>query len=80
MLDPELLWLNSDDRGIFIDPEEAIAVLNTANLGVEPLYMAATDVWDSRSGIERRAPEGFRMPTPGLCPYRFGANGAKNSR
>ena len=36
VLDPELLWLNSDDRGIFIDPEEAIAVLKSANLGVEP--------------------------------------------
>ena len=62
VLDPELLWLNSDERGIFIDPEEAIAVLKTANLGVEPLYMAATDIWDARSGIERRAPERFRIP------------------
>jgi UDP-MurNAc hydroxylase len=62
VLDPELLWLNSEERGIFIDPEEAIAVLKTANLDVEPLYMAATDIWDARSGIERRAPERFRIP------------------
>jgi UDP-MurNAc hydroxylase len=62
VLDPELLWLNSDDRGIFIDPAEAMDVLNTANLGVEPLYMTACDIWDSRSGIERRASEVFRMP------------------
>src|SRR5688572_13366181 len=62
VLDPELLWLNSDDRGIFIDPEEAIAVLKSANLGVQPLYMAATDVWHTCSGIERRAPEHFRIP------------------
>jgi len=62
VLDPELLWLNSDDCGIFIDPEEAIAVLETANLGVEPLYMKATDVWNSCSGVERHAPEAFRMP------------------
>jgi UDP-MurNAc hydroxylase len=62
VLDPELLWLNSDDRGIFIDPKEAIAALETANLGVEPLYMAATDVWDNSMGVERSAPEGFRIP------------------
>src|SRR5262249_43932302 len=62
VLDPELLWLNSDDRGIFIDPEEAIATLKDANLGPEPLHMAATDIWDSSLGIERHAPEDFRMP------------------
>src|SRR5262245_58682104 len=53
VLDPELLWLNTDDRGIFIDPEEAIAVLKSANLGVEPLYMTVTDIWNACSGIER---------------------------
>jgi UDP-MurNAc hydroxylase len=62
VLDPELLWLNSHDRGIFIDPEEAIATLKNANLALEPLYMAATDIWDASCGIERRAPEDFRMP------------------
>jgi UDP-MurNAc hydroxylase len=62
ILDPELLWLNTEDRSIFIDPEEAIAALKAAQLPVEPLYMAATDVWDSRSGIERCAPAIFHMP------------------
>jgi UDP-MurNAc hydroxylase len=62
ILDPDRLWLNSEDRGIFIDPEEAIAALKAAQLPVEPLYMAATDAWDSRFGIERWAPAAFRMP------------------
>jgi UDP-MurNAc hydroxylase len=62
ILNPDLLWLNSEDRGIFIDPEEAVAVLKAAQLPTEPLYMAATDAWDSRSGIERWAPAAFRMP------------------
>jgi UDP-MurNAc hydroxylase len=62
ILDPDLLWLNSEDRGIFIDPEEAVAALKAAQLPAEPLYMAATDAWDSRSGIECRAPAAFRMP------------------
>jgi UDP-MurNAc hydroxylase len=62
VLDPGLLWLNSEDRGIFIDPEEAVAALLAARLPAEPLCMAATDAWDSRSGIERRAPAAFRMP------------------
>jgi UDP-MurNAc hydroxylase len=64
ILDPELLWLNAEDRSIFIDPEEAIAALKAAQLPTEPLYMAATDVWDSRSGIEHRAPAAFRIPRP----------------
>jgi UDP-MurNAc hydroxylase len=62
VLDPDLLWLNSAERGIFIDPEEAVAALKAAQLPTEPLYMAATDAWDSRSGFERRAPVAFRMP------------------
>lgn len=62
ILDPDLLWLNSEDRGIFIDPEAAVGALNAAQLPAEPLYMAATDVWDSRSGLERRAPAAFRVP------------------
>jgi UDP-MurNAc hydroxylase len=61
VLDPELRWLNSNERGIFIDPEEAINALKTANVGVEPQYMAATDVWDTRFGIERHAPESFAI-------------------
>jgi UDP-MurNAc hydroxylase len=61
VLDPELRWLNSSDRGIFIDPHEAIAALEDANTGVQPQYMAATDVWDNCLGLERHAPEGFSM-------------------
>src|SRR4029453_2600739 len=62
VLDLEQLWLNSKDRGIFIDPEEAVAELKAAGIPAEPVYMAATDVWDSNSGIERHAPEEFRRP------------------
>lgn len=62
VLDPERLWLNSAERGIFIDPEVAIAALESAGLASEPVYMAATDVWDSQTGIERLAPPEFRMP------------------
>jgi UDP-MurNAc hydroxylase len=62
VLDPELLWLNSTERGIFIDPEEAVAAMRTANLPSEPLYMASSDVWDSRAGFEPRAPAAFRRP------------------
>jgi UDP-MurNAc hydroxylase len=62
ILDPDCLWLNSEDRSIFIDPEEAVAALKAAQLPTEPLYMAATDVWDNHSGLERRAPAVFRMP------------------
>lgn len=62
ILDPDLLWLNSEDRGIFIDPEAAVAALHAAQLPAEPLYMAATDVWDSCSGVEHRAPAAFRVP------------------
>jgi hypothetical protein len=57
-----LLWLNSEGRGIFIDPLAAVAALQAAQLPSEALYMAATDVWDSRSGFEPRAPASFRMP------------------
>lgn len=62
VLDPELLWLNSEERGIFIDPQEAVAAVQAAQLPSEPLYMATTDVWDSRNGFEPRAPESFRIP------------------
>jgi UDP-MurNAc hydroxylase len=62
VLDSDRLWLNSQERGIFIDPEEAIALLKSTNLSSEPLYMAATDSWDSSLGYERRAPSAFHLP------------------
>src|SRR5262249_30746131 len=57
VLDPDRLWLNSEDRGIFIDPLEAVAELQAAGLPTQPVFMAATDVWDSSSGIESHAPD-----------------------
>jgi UDP-MurNAc hydroxylase len=62
VLDPELLWLNSKERGIFIDPEDAVAAVRAAGLPTEAVNMAATDVWDSDHGIERHAPPAFRLP------------------
>jgi UDP-MurNAc hydroxylase len=62
VLCPGMLWLNSAERGIFIDPEIAVRELRAADLPCAPLYMAATDVWDSRSGFEPRAPVSFRNP------------------
>jgi UDP-MurNAc hydroxylase len=62
MLAPDLLWLNSEDRGIFVDPQEAVVALTAARLPAEPLHMAAADVWDSRSGVERQAVAAFRLP------------------
>jgi UDP-MurNAc hydroxylase len=62
VLDPEMLWLNTEERGIFVDPEQAIQTLREAKLASSALYMAAGDVWDSRTGFEPRAPEFFRMP------------------
>jgi UDP-MurNAc hydroxylase len=62
VLDPDLLWLNSEDQGIFVDPEEAVRALAAADTGAQPLYMAATDVWDSATGFEPHAPSGFRVP------------------
>lgn len=50
VLDPELLWLNSRERGIFIDPQEAVAAVQNARLASEPLYMAATDMWSTETG------------------------------
>src|SRR5204863_5738671 len=61
-LGPGFPWMNTEGRGIFIDPELAIRAIGEANLSTEPLYMAATDVWDSRSGFEPRAPATFRAP------------------
>jgi UDP-MurNAc hydroxylase len=62
ILDPELFWLNDDQRGIFIDPELAVRELQQANLPTQPLYMAATDVWDSDTGFEPHAPAFLRVP------------------
>jgi UDP-MurNAc hydroxylase len=62
VLDPPLLWLNQEDRGIFVDPEIAICEMRQAHLPSEPLYMAATDVWDSGTGFEPCAPAAFRKP------------------
>ena len=62
VLDPEMLWLNSPEHGIFIDPDDAVAAVQQANLGSIGVNMAATDVWDSRTGFERRAPAAFRTP------------------
>jgi UDP-MurNAc hydroxylase len=62
VLDSELLWLNTEERGIFIDPELAVKELSRANISSEPLYMASTDVWDSASGFQPQAPASFRMP------------------
>lgn len=62
VLDPDLLWLNSEEEGIFIDPEEAVRALQAANTGTQPLYMAATDVWDSVAGFQSHAPASFRAP------------------
>jgi UDP-MurNAc hydroxylase len=62
VLDPEMLWLNTEERGIFIDPPLAVQAMRDANLASTPLYMAAGDVWDSRTGFEPRAPAAFRMP------------------
>jgi len=62
VLDPELFWLNDEQRGIFIDPELAVHELRQAQLPTEPLYMAATDVWDSDTGFEPLAPASLRLP------------------
>jgi hypothetical protein len=59
-----MLWLNSEERGIFIDPEVAVRELRAAQLPCKPLYMAATDVWDSRTGFQPCAPAAFREPRP----------------
>jgi UDP-MurNAc hydroxylase len=60
VLNPEMLWLNTEERGIFIDPEIAVKELREANLPSEPLYMAATDVWHSEGGFKPHAPSSFR--------------------
>jgi UDP-MurNAc hydroxylase len=62
VLDPEMLWLNSVERGIFVDPELGVRAINEAGLPCQPLYMAASDVWDSGTGFEDHAPTAFRCP------------------
>ena len=64
MLEPDLLWLNSTRTRHLHRPEEAVAAVRAAGSGVEAVNMAATDVWDSVAGIERHAPDGFRLPRP----------------
>ena len=62
VLDKDLLWMNDEQRGIFIDPVLAVDDLRRANLPSEPLYMAATDVWDSQAGFQPNAPQSLRAP------------------
>jgi UDP-MurNAc hydroxylase len=62
VLDPNRIWLNSEEQGIFIDPKEAIRALTTANLPTQPVYMTATDVWDSDRGLEVHSPPAFHQP------------------
>jgi UDP-MurNAc hydroxylase len=62
VLDPDRLWLNSKERGIFIDPEDAVKSLTSANFPVQAVSMVASDVWDSVGGFEFRAPSAFRIP------------------
>ncbi len=60
VLDPDLAWMNAADRGIFIDPAEAVAFLDRAACGSRGLHMAATDVWTRERGFEPHAPASFR--------------------
>lgn len=62
VLDPQLLSLNEEQRGIFIDPVAAINALRLAALPSEPLNMTVTDVWDSESGYQPHAPAALRVP------------------
>jgi len=62
VLDSELLWLNSEERGIFIDPVTAVRELAELKLPALPLYMAASDAWDSETGFEQHSPSMFRQP------------------
>jgi UDP-MurNAc hydroxylase len=62
VLDKDMLWLNDERCGIFIDPLLATNELRLANLPSEPLYMAVTDAWDSRTGFEPHAPASLRIP------------------
>jgi UDP-MurNAc hydroxylase len=70
VLDKEMLWMNDESRGIFIDPVIAVNELRRANLTSEPLYMAVTDAWDSQAGFQSHAPASLRVPRQ---EYLFGA-------
>ncbi|HXA00146.1 MAG TPA: MBL fold metallo-hydrolase [Candidatus Dormibacteraeota bacterium] len=58
----DLLALNDERQGIFIDPEVAVRELGQSKLASHPLYMVATDVWDSDKGFEPHAPAALRVP------------------
>lgn len=62
VLTPDMLWLNTPERGIFVDPEIAVRALREETQCAEPLYMKATDVWDSQSGFAPHAPAAFNKP------------------
>jgi UDP-MurNAc hydroxylase len=62
VLDPERLYLNTAERGIFVDPLLATSAVEQAELPSKPLYMAVSDVWDSRTGFEPHAPAHLRRP------------------
>ena len=62
VLDPDLLWLNSEDRGVFIDPAIAVQAARAAGLPSEVAYMRACDVWPGDTAIEPRAPAAFSLP------------------
>jgi UDP-MurNAc hydroxylase len=62
VLDADRIWLNSEERGIFIDPEQAVKAVTTASLPTQALYMAASDVWDSDRGFEIHSPPAFHQP------------------
>lgn len=59
VLDPDLFWLNSERLGIFIDPRVAVDYLAQVKTPAQGLHMAATDVWTSDAGFQRRAPDAF---------------------
>jgi UDP-MurNAc hydroxylase len=61
-LAPDLLWLNDEQRGIFIDPLVAVEELRRTGVTPHPLYMAASDAWDSDTGYQPLAPSSFRLP------------------
>lgn len=62
VLDPELLWLNSAERGVFIDPELAVQTARGAGLPAQVVYMRASDAWSSETGFERHAPPALDVP------------------
>ena len=59
VLEPDLLELNTPERGIFIDPKAAVTALHDAGAG-QGVVMAASDRWDSTKGFEQLAPASFR--------------------